>query len=321
MDNNEIKTLTKKWNANLVYYFEDFDNETHSQRLSAYIDQKPLDKIKEANLIELTKEHDRWKLTNKGIDLLESIKNIYRSGRIFLLPLPFRHYYINCKLKYNMKIEDGKIYDGLRETVLKDRSRDVRRKVADYLEYKGKLNYKTAIGLAKDKDPELRKLAAKHTVASMYWEETDYDVIRYMVENKLADRLCFEHWVKSEDETIRALSAPLAEETDIDPLLDSLSDESAIQVLFNNPEWVKGKHAVRLWRRMGGENRRWIMSFMWDVPDSLIEESLAEPRNWQISSRLEEYKKALQTVARMERLFAKGSEIKRKMRARAGLSD
>ena len=34
-----------------------------------------------------------------------------------------------------------------------------------------------------------------------------------------------------------------------------------------------------------------------------------------------EYKKALQTVARMERLFAKGSEIKRKMRARAGLSD
>lgn len=55
MDNNEIKTLTKKWNANLVYYFEDFDNETHSQRLSAYIDQKPLDKIKEANLIELTK--------------------------------------------------------------------------------------------------------------------------------------------------------------------------------------------------------------------------------------------------------------------------
>lgn len=59
----------------------------------------------------------------------------------------------------------------------------------------------------------------------------------------------------------------------------------------------------------------------WDVPDSLIEESLAEPRNWQISSRLEEYKKALQTVARMERLFAKGSEIKRKMRARAGLSD
>lgn len=60
---------------------------------------------------------------------------------------------------------------------------------------------------------------------------------------------------------------------------------------------------------------------VWDVPDSLIEESLAEPRNWQISSRLEEYKKALQTVARMERLFAKGSEIKRKMRARAGLSD
>lgn len=50
-------------------------------------------------------------------------------------------------------------------------------------------------------------------------------------------------------------------------------------------------------------------------------EEVKEPRNWQISSRLEEYKKALQTVARMERLFAKGSEIKRKMRARAGLSD
>lgn len=44
-------------------------------------------------------------------------------------------------------------------------------------------------------------------------------------------------------------------------------------------------------------------------------------RKSKISSRLEEYKKALQTVARMERLFAKGSEIKRKMRARAGLSD
>lgn len=321
MDSDAINSLTKKWTANLVYCFEDFDNETHSQRLSAYIDQKPLDKFKEANLIELNKERDRWKLTNKGIDLLESIKNIYQSGRIFPLPLPFRHYYVNCKLEYNMEVKDGNVYDGLRETVLKDRSRDVRRKVAEYLEYKGKLNYKTATSLAKDKDPELRKLAAKHTVASLYWEETDYDVIRYMVENKLADRLCFEHWVKSDDETIRALSAPLAEETDIDPLLDSLSDESAIQVLFNNPEWVKGKRAVRLWRRMGGENRRWIMSFMWDVPDSLIEESLAEPRNWRISSRLEEYKKALQTVARMERLFAKGSEIKRKMRARAGLSD
>ena len=91
-----------------------------------------------------------------------------------------------------MEVKDGNVYDGLRETVLKDRSRDVRRKVADYLEYKGKLNYKTATSLAKDKDPELRKLAAKHTVASLYWEETDYDVIRYMVENKLADRLCFE---------------------------------------------------------------------------------------------------------------------------------
>lgn len=78
----------QKWTANLVYCFEDFDNETHSQRLSAYIDQKSLDKFKEANLIELTKERDRWKLTNKGIDLLESIKNIYRSGRIF--PLPYR---------------------------------------------------------------------------------------------------------------------------------------------------------------------------------------------------------------------------------------
>ena len=75
MDNDAINSLTKKWTANLVYCFEDFDNETHSQRLSAYIDQKSLDKFKEANLIELTKERDRWKLTNKGIDLLESIKN------------------------------------------------------------------------------------------------------------------------------------------------------------------------------------------------------------------------------------------------------
>lgn len=88
MDNDAINSLTKKWTANLVYYFEDFDNETHSQRLSAYIDQKPLDKFKEANLIELNKERDRWKLTNKGIDLLESIKNIYQSGRIF--PPPYR---------------------------------------------------------------------------------------------------------------------------------------------------------------------------------------------------------------------------------------
>lgn len=86
MDNDAINSLTKKWTANLVYYFEDFDNETHSQRLSAYIDQKPLDKFKEANLIELNKERDRWKLAGKGIDLLESIKNIYRSGRIFPPP-------------------------------------------------------------------------------------------------------------------------------------------------------------------------------------------------------------------------------------------
>lgn len=136
--NDAINSLTKKWTANLVYCFEDFDNETHSQRLSAYIDQKPLDKFKEANLIELNKERDRWKLTNKGIDLLESIKNIYQSGRIFPLPLPFRHYYVNCKLEYNMEVKDGNVYDGLRETVLKDRSRDVRRKVAEYLEYKGK---------------------------------------------------------------------------------------------------------------------------------------------------------------------------------------
>lgn len=37
-----------------------------------------------------------------------------------------------------MEVKDGNVYDGLRETVLKDRSRDVRRKVAEYLEYKGK---------------------------------------------------------------------------------------------------------------------------------------------------------------------------------------
>ncbi len=45
MDSDTINSLTKKWTANLVYYFEDFGNETHSQRLSAYIDQKPLDKF------------------------------------------------------------------------------------------------------------------------------------------------------------------------------------------------------------------------------------------------------------------------------------
>lgn len=45
MDNDAINSLAKKWTANLVYCFEDFDNETHSQRLSAYIDQKPLRQI------------------------------------------------------------------------------------------------------------------------------------------------------------------------------------------------------------------------------------------------------------------------------------
>lgn len=30
MDSDTINSLTKKWTANLVYYFEDFGNETHS---------------------------------------------------------------------------------------------------------------------------------------------------------------------------------------------------------------------------------------------------------------------------------------------------
>lgn len=328
MNTNEINDITKKWTDTVIYYFKDFDNETHSQRLHAYVNQKPLEKFTTAGLIEQTKERDYWKLTAKGLDLLESLKKILDSGRIYPLSLPIRQYYANLTLRnigYDLQrgniTRDEELFNGLRETVLKDKSRAVRNQVAEFLSKNHLLDRATANKLAQDKEPTLRSIAAKFADKSLYYDETDSQVIAHMIVENLADKNCYEHWIKSPDENIRMLAAGLADETTIEEALGSLSDEDAVQFLFLHPQWAVGKRVERLWARTRGDAHRWLSRVMSDVPDSLIEDALAEDKCWAIKDRLDDYRKALHTVAEFERLFAEGSEIKRKMRARAGLSD
>lgn len=327
MDNIEINTLTKKWTANLVYCFEDFDNETHSQLLNAYVNQKPLEKFTTAGLIEQTKERDSWKLTAKGLDLLESLKKIFGSGRIYPLSLPIRQYFANTTLfniSYDMRRgnlnPNEELFAGLRETVLKDKSRTVRTQVAEFLSNNHLLDLETANKLAQDKEPILRSIATKVADKSLYYDETNSQVIAHMINKNLADKNCYEHWIKSSDEHIRMLAAGLADKSTIDEALGSLSDENAVQFLFLHPQWAVGKRVERLWARTRGNAHRWLSRVMSDVPDSLIEDALSEDKCWAIKDRLDDYRKALHTVAEFERLFAEDSEIKRKMRARAGLS-
>lgn len=328
MNEAEIKKLTKGYSDTVVEYLCDFlDHEDHSIPMTAYMDTEPLRKLEKAGMVEQDLRSQSWKLTATGVDLMESVERAYDAGLIRELPLVFRNHYVNVTLdRLKTKLASktvgrtASVFDGLRETAVSDRSPHIRLSVATFLVDNRLMDRKTANRLAKDKKPEMRKLAAGFADKSLYYGEADAHVVEFMVRHGLADKGCLDHWIESDNETIRLNAAKMADETTIDMALSKLSPTNAAIVLFDNPKLATGDRVKRVWDTTGEDAHIRLAQVMRDVPDSLIEEALAERANWGIWGRLEEYRKALRTVADTERLFAMDSAIKAKMRRRSGLA-
>lgn len=92
MNADEIRVITKGWTGTLVTWFMDFDNDAHSQRRCAYYDSgvHGLDGLLERGLAAPDAKGDGYTLTERGIDLMDGLNRVIRSGRIHMLPLVFR---------------------------------------------------------------------------------------------------------------------------------------------------------------------------------------------------------------------------------------
>lgn len=329
MNADEIRAITKGWTGTLVTWFMDFDNDAHSQRRCAYYDSgvHGLDGLLERGLAALDAKGDEYTLTERGIDLMDGLNRVIRSGRIHMLPLVFRKDFAEgWRLKgVGYDLEAGRIgrddgmFDGLRETAVKDRSTIIRRKVATFLAGHGLLDLDTANRLARDKDKDIRIIASTHADISNFYDETDEAVIDSIIRKGLADRGCFEHWAASDNERVRLKAAEIADETTIDKMLATLPDDTVVTFLYCHPQWATGERVERLWDGLDESRREALSHVMRDVPDLLIRDALGMGDDSVMRGRLDEYRKALRTVADMERLFRPDSGIRRKMRARAGV--
>lgn len=328
MNEKEIKKLAKGYSDTVAEYLCDFlDHEDHSIPMTAYMDTEPLRKLEKAGMVEQDLRNQCWKLTTTGLDMMESVEKAYDAGLIRELPLVFRNHYVNVTLYrlrnklFNKTVDrTASVFDGLRETAVTDRSPHVRLSIATFLADNRLMDKKTANRLAKDKKPEIRELAAGYADKSLYYDEADVHVVEFLIRHGIADKGCIDHWIKSDDEDIRRNAAKLADDSVIDAVLSTLSPTNAAIVLVDNPKWATGERVERVWKDTGEDAHIRLSQVMRDVPDSLIEEAFGERANWGIWGRMEEYRKALRTVAETERLFAEGSEIKAKMRRRSGLA-
>lgn len=308
-----IETLTKlikDWPNGTASHLFYFNKDTHETSLGH--DAITIEKFLKAGLAELNYRTGKFKLTQTGLDLYDTVWEYFRKGELSSLPLEFRICYIEWLAP---KPGEPIPVEGLRETAMHDRSARVRSGAARLLAGRGELDRKTANVLAKDKDAEVRQLASKYADPHLFFDETDAHVIEHMVRIGVADKACFRHWIDSDDARIRWAAADLADNTTVDMVLAKLSSKDGAIFLSHHRNWATHERVMRAWSTPGGY-RRALVEVATDVPDSFIDEALHGDGKYAMRDRLEEYRDALRKVAECERLFAEDSEIRRKIQKR-----
>lgn len=311
MDIETLTKLTKNWTDGTVSDLFCFDEDTHEAWLGhAGI---TIEKFSKAGLAELNYVTGKFKLTQTGLNLYDIVWEHFRKGDLSPLPFAFRKHYVEW-----LAPKPGKPIpvEGLRETAMHDRSAKVRLGVARLLARHGELDRKTANVLAKDKDAEVRQLASEYADPHLFFNETDAYVIDHMVRIGVADKACFRHWIDSDNAEIQRAVAKLADDTTVDMVLEKLSGKDGAIFLSHHRKWATRERVMRAWDNSDGYARCALAGVAADVPDSFIDEALHGDGKYAMRDRLEEYRDALRRVAECERLFAKDSEIRRKIQAR-----
>lgn len=188
MDIETLTKLIKDWpngTASNLFYF---DKDTHEAWLGH--DAITIEKFSKAGLAELNYVTGKFKLTQTGLDLYNTIWEYFRKGDLSPLPLVFRICYIEWLAP---KPGEPIPVEGLRETAMHDRSARVRSGVARLLVGRGELDRKTANVLAKDKDAEVRQLASEYADPHLFFNEMDARIVGHMVQIGVADKACFRH--------------------------------------------------------------------------------------------------------------------------------
>lgn len=257
--------LTKNWTDDTISTLFDFDKDTH-EALLGYRCETAVEKLSKAGLIEQEAVH-KYKLTQAGIDLYDTIQEYFHKGDLSPLPLALRKYYLWDAPRPGEPIP----VEGLRETAMHDRSAKVRSGVARLLAKHGELDRETANVLTKDKDAEVRQLASEYADPHLFFDETDAHVIEYMVRIGVADKACFRHWIDSDNARIRRAAADLADDTTVDMVLEKLSSEDGAIFLSHHRNWATHERVMRAWGASGGCSRA-LAEVVTDVPDSFIDE-------------------------------------------------
>lgn len=311
MDIETLTKLTKDWMDGTVSDLFCFDEDTHEAWLGhAGI---TIEKFSKGGLIEPNYRTGKFKLTQTGLDLYDTVWEYFRKGELSPLPLAFRRHYVEWLAP---KPGEPIPVEGLRETAMHDRSAKVRSCVAQLLAKHGELDRKTANVLAKDKDAIVRCLASEYADPHLFFDETDARIVGHMVQIGVADKACFRHWIDSDDAEIQRAAADLADDTTVDMVLAKLSSKDGAIFLSHHRNWATRERVMRAWDNSDGYARCALARVATDVPDSFIDEALHGDGRYAMRDRLEEYRGALRKVAECERLFAEDSEIRRKIQAR-----
>lgn len=269
-------------------------------------------KLSDAGLIEQAEGYDTWRLTEEGENTVKQVRNHFDTGELSELPIAFRRYY------FRYERIDRLPANGLTRTALHDRSAEIRKKAAELLDINDRLSKKTCDALAHDEDMGIRYIAAKQADPHLFFEETDNTVVERLIRAHRADRVCMKHWLKSGNMAIRRLAALMANDDEIDAILDGLDSETAVGVICEKPEWATGERVKRLLART--EDRVWrgvLVGYMRDASDELIDRLCREGYAYRLAERLEEYRNLVRQTVKAGRLLSGDSEIRRKIWERA----
>lgn len=265
-------------------------------------------KLSDAGLIEQAEEHGIWRLTKEGGNTANQVRTHFDSGELSELPLAFRRYYF-----HNERIDTLPV-DGLTRTALHDRSAEIRKQAVTLLDNNDRLDKKTCDALAHDEDREIRYIAAKQADPHLFFEEADETVVKLLIRTNRADRVCMRHWLKSGNMAIRRLAALMANDDEIDAVLDGLDSDTAVGVICEKPEWATGERVERLLART--EDRIWrgvLVGYMRDASDELIDRLCREGYAYRLSERLKEYRNLVRQTVEAGRLLSGDSRIRRKI--------
>lgn len=296
------------WNETAVYEFMRFEREPERR----VFPDRDITKLAKAGLIQENETGD-WTLTQTGEDELANIRQHFNSGKLSELPMKVRNYYFDWG-EYDSK---NLPVNALSQVALRDRSAEIRRKAAKLLDKYDKLDKETSNALSRDKDWEVRYVAARKADVCNFFEEDDVRVVKNVIRYHDVDKECLSHWLESPYGGIRIQAALLSDDSEVDEVFERLEPQDVASVLGAKPRWATREIIMKAWETADGWERRELVENMRDMPDSFINQAFKGEARWTLRLRMEDYRKAVRQVLELGAMFSEDSEIRRKIWERA----